>query len=271
MKLHLAGDDPVIFWLESAYAERETAKRAGFWWHGTSCRPGCAACAAALGKVWWTPRAETARSLVEFADSYAREVLLGPDAKPPPKAPKKSGGHTRLTDANLRLAVLEELVARNLVIRPTTARGKDGVYDERIRDKLVSAAFPADALSKIDSLSWTTDAEAIYQIFPQWDGEEDEFEIRSLAGIGVCDGLRVIAITMFAGTDLAPLRDLAKLESLSLERPYSSRAIEDLSPLLDLPSLRSAEIHGVRRRAENDAVIEALRARGVRVKIGHVK
>lgn len=45
MKLHLVGDEPVVFWLESAYGEREAAKRAGFWWHGGPCRPGCGACA----------------------------------------------------------------------------------------------------------------------------------------------------------------------------------------------------------------------------------
>lgn len=266
MKLHLAGENPIVFYLESSYAEREAAKQAGFWWHGGSCRPGCAGCAAMLGKVWWTPNAETARKLVDVADSYARDVLL-PDAPPPEKKSKKAAAYSKITDVNLQLALLEEFIARKLVARPSTAQGRESRYHERIRDKLLAVPLHPEALGAIDTLTWDVRAESIYQIFPQWDGEDDEFEIRSLAGIQLCPMLRKIEIQMFGGTDLGPLRTLEKLESIMLERPYSSEMIKDLSPLLELPSLREVRLPAARRSESNEEVAKALKAKGVRVSI----
>lgn len=264
MKLRLAGEAPVVFWLESTYAEREVAKQAGFSWHGGSCRPGCAACSALLGKVWWTPHADTARKLVDVADEYARDVLL-PDAPPPERKPKKA--NPKIPDVNLRLALMEALVAKKIVERPATARGREQVYNEKVRDKLLSVSFDADKLAAVDALGWSTDVKAIYQIFPQWDGEEDEFEIKSLSGLEACKNLREINITMFGGTDLEPLRGLEKLESITLERPYSDKAIKELAPLLELPSLRDVAISAARKSESNADAIKRLKDKHVRVSI----
>jgi SNF2 family DNA or RNA helicase len=63
---------------ESNYAEKDALKRAGWWWHGQPCRPGCKACAAGLSyKVWWTPKVENAALLSTYADETAKAAMAG--------------------------------------------------------------------------------------------------------------------------------------------------------------------------------------------------
>lgn len=67
-----------IYVLESSYAEKETAKAAGFWWHagpGKCRRAPCAECEMGLGAVWWTGTPAVALLLIEAADPEARAAL----------------------------------------------------------------------------------------------------------------------------------------------------------------------------------------------------
>lgn len=65
-------------WVSSFdYDNRGIPKAAGFWWHGGNCRSGCKACAAGLGKVWWTPYAEKAALLRQHCDQSALQALDG--------------------------------------------------------------------------------------------------------------------------------------------------------------------------------------------------
>jgi SWI/SNF-related matrix-associated actin-dependent regulator of chromatin subfamily A-like protein 1 len=73
MRLRLVASS--IFVADSSYEERTLPKAADFLWHGGNCRPGCAACAAGLGKVWWTRKPENAARLAEYADDAARSAL----------------------------------------------------------------------------------------------------------------------------------------------------------------------------------------------------
>jgi len=66
-----------VFVFRSSYEQRQAAKAAGFFWHGGDCRPGCAACAAHVGKVWWTRFVEKAARLAEYADASAQAALAG--------------------------------------------------------------------------------------------------------------------------------------------------------------------------------------------------
>ena len=66
-----------IYIASGGYEERDAPKRAGFLWHGGNCRPGCAACAARLGKQWWTKRPEIAARLRDYADDSALAALAG--------------------------------------------------------------------------------------------------------------------------------------------------------------------------------------------------
>jgi uncharacterized protein (TIGR02996 family) len=83
-----------LFWVESRFEEKNAVKSAGMIWHsGTGCRPSCGACAAGIGKVWWTRKEDAARQLLDYADAEAKRALTG-KAKAPaksraPKAPQR--------------------------------------------------------------------------------------------------------------------------------------------------------------------------------------
>ncbi len=71
-----------VFVADSTFAEKDTVKAAGFWWHGGGCRPGCQGCAAKLPlKVWWTPKQPSAARLLEYCDEAAKQALAGHVAK----------------------------------------------------------------------------------------------------------------------------------------------------------------------------------------------
>jgi uncharacterized protein (TIGR02996 family) len=86
----------VVFWAESRFEEKDEVKAAGFIWHGaTSCRPSCGACAAGLGKVWWTRHVDAARKLIADADDEVKDSLgtpIAPASAPPSKKKAKKAG-----------------------------------------------------------------------------------------------------------------------------------------------------------------------------------
>jgi uncharacterized protein (TIGR02996 family) len=83
-----ASGTAVVFWAESRFEEKDEVKGAGFIWHGAvDCRPNCGACAAGLGKVWWTRHVDAARKLLEHADDDVKESLGAAVAPPPPPPP----------------------------------------------------------------------------------------------------------------------------------------------------------------------------------------
>jgi SWI/SNF-related matrix-associated actin-dependent regulator 1 of chromatin subfamily A len=64
----------VFVWL-GGYETRATPKAAGLLWHGGPCRPSCKACAAGLGKAWWTLYPEKASKLEAYADDAAKTAF----------------------------------------------------------------------------------------------------------------------------------------------------------------------------------------------------
>ena len=65
-----------VFVAQSSYSEKDDVKRAGFWWHGMPCtKRGCVACAAGIGKSWWTADAAKAARLSRAADAAAKAAL----------------------------------------------------------------------------------------------------------------------------------------------------------------------------------------------------
>ena len=60
-----------------SFENKDIPKGAGFWWHGGGCRTGCKACAAKLGKVWWTSYPEKAARLEQHCDDAAKAALAG--------------------------------------------------------------------------------------------------------------------------------------------------------------------------------------------------
>jgi SWI/SNF-related matrix-associated actin-dependent regulator 1 of chromatin subfamily A len=73
-----------VWWAQASYEERAIPKAALMWWHGMggACYRNCGACAAGLGKCWWTPKAEIASRLAKYAqDSATRAELEGAHAQ----------------------------------------------------------------------------------------------------------------------------------------------------------------------------------------------
>lgn len=101
---------------------------------------------------------------------------------------------------------------------------------------------------KITAISWAPDSEPITDIWTYWDGEDETFTIRDLAGIEHCKDLKLLQI-----------------ESL-LE-------CNDLSPLLVLPALASVHLTNVIIPAteQNKYVVGVLQKRGVNITITTAK
>ena len=68
-----------VFIAECSFADKDTVKAAGFWWHGAPCtRTNCAACKTNIGfKKWWTADHAKASRLAAFANPSAKTALAG--------------------------------------------------------------------------------------------------------------------------------------------------------------------------------------------------
>ncbi len=79
MKITVAeGCGKPVFVAISTFEEKDLIKAAGFWWHpgnGACGRNPCAACDAEIGKTWWTPFAEKAVRVAQYADEAAKAAL----------------------------------------------------------------------------------------------------------------------------------------------------------------------------------------------------
>lgn len=94
-----------VWKIESSYAELDKVKAvkvngAGAWWHGLPCsRPRCGACAAHLGKTWWTSDPQVAAAFGAYAEDEATrrglEAIVG--------ARREAIDASRATDADLEI------------------------------------------------------------------------------------------------------------------------------------------------------------------------
>lgn len=65
-----------LFVWTGGFETKDLPKKAGFRWHGGyGCNSKCPACAAGLGKVWWTRFPEKAAMLAEYADEEATKAV----------------------------------------------------------------------------------------------------------------------------------------------------------------------------------------------------
>jgi hypothetical protein len=107
-------------------------------------------------------------------------------------------------------------------------------------------------LDKITKIQWSGSEDIIFDINSQWDGEDNTFEISSLAGIELCEKVEKIDLTL--GLDpmpweikklnlqktfvsLSPLAKLPKLKELTL-----AGFLQDIEVLLEIPSLKKLQI-----------------------------
>jgi hypothetical protein len=95
----------------------------------------------------------------------------------------------------------------------------------------------AAELPQLTTLRWWVPCDVMWACWPQWDGESDEFYFTSLNGIEQCSTLTSISVQhIIAPVDLSPLTRLPLLAEIEIGH---APKIEDWSPLLAIPALRS--------------------------------
>lgn len=184
-------------------------------------------------------------------------------------------------DPNLKLAILSSLIDKRLIDLGTPQQLAEHVLGrpvdlEKEGYKLIPAVrayldrYPLtpDLLNQIDELVLDGGNSVYRYVWFFWDGEDDIFDINSLAGIEHCPNIKGLDLTSMIGT--VDLRDL--LPPFKVETISAGVALSNIPALLDMPSLRSVRILDDQLYEEvttpghpNRQVMEVLKARGVSV------
>jgi hypothetical protein len=111
----------------------------------------------------------------------------------------------------------------------------------------------------LTELHWEGGSDIQFVAFGYWDGEDNTYDLTSLAGIEQCFGLRSISmLSLFCASDLEPLTRLPHLEKIDVDN--AGKGV-DWTPLLRIPSLR------VVKAPVSAAVAAELVSRGVEVQV----
>ena len=156
-----------------------------------------------------------------------------------------------MEDVNLRLAVLDALLESGAIPRGDVearigapAGDLDYVDDERdyryrpeVTEALLAVPVTAAQRATVTRLIWQAGCgDVMSMIWKYWDGESDEFCIRSFDGIAeALPNLRELAVDMHTVSDLTPLAGCTDLHTLDLDGGFS---VTDLGPLASLTALR---------------------------------
>jgi len=174
-------------------------------------------------------------------------------------------------DPNFKLVVLEALSSsRKIELGPREKLAQHLLgpdYSEMIDGYqmlkpvyvwLTRYPLSAEHLAAVEELVFDAGNNIYPYAFPYWDGETDEFDVRSLDGIEQLVNLRRIdVISLLFDTDLSRLAGLSRLEHIGLGHGLYRGG----ETLLGLPNLKSVSCG---EAAFTDAgVVPALRARGV--------
>lgn len=165
-----------------------------------------------------------------------------------------------LESGALDLAAPEDLAA--FVLKRAVDLEEDG-YDliSEAYDYLVRYPLTDADLAKVEAITFDGGNEIYPYCYYFWDGESEEFDISSTAGIGLCQNMRQLTcIAMIERLDAADLVGLGKLEALHLPS-----VCDNPGRLLELPALKKLTFPETAVR--DPALIAALKARGVAVRI----
>jgi hypothetical protein len=118
---------------------------------------------------------------------------------------------------------------------------QDYRYRHGVAVELLATPVTADQCSAVRDLVWEGgSSDIMFTIWTHWDGESDEFHIKSLEGIAAAlPALESLSIALCAVTDLTPLAGCTGLQHLHL---CGSGAVTDLGPLAGLGSLRTLDL-----------------------------
>jgi hypothetical protein len=127
---------------------------------------------------------------VDDLDALARAgvVIDGVgDRRPPDLRP--------FVDRNLKLAVLDELVRLGAIALPDLIPIDEYELDEDNLDRLLAISLTSTDLARIEELSWEGGGRPIqHLVWPQFDGESDEFALRDLTGIEALPNLKRVEV-----------------------------------------------------------------------------
>lgn len=218
------------------------------------------------------------RMLVEFRWGKLYQVAFrSPQAVYPAKQPMVYPAPTRapgapFADPNFKLVVLSAMLeSDNLDLssykefadfamrRPVDLEEEGYHLMQEAYDYLVRYPLTDADIESVETLTFDG-GNAIYPYcFRFWDGETNEFDVKSLEGIARCTNLRrIICISMIETLDIAQLTGLAKLEDIDLTTCINTQR------LLDLPALKKLAF---RDGVLTAPLIAALRAKGVQMRI----
>jgi hypothetical protein len=189
-------------------------------------------------------------------------------------------------DLNLKLAIIYQLRKQKLLPKfnkkefwkETFAAEYDAYADynyervSEVADYYNNYTIPSALFLKVSQLTWI-EFDITYDIYDQWDGEDNQFEIASLKGIELCQEIRKINISVgmdpykWEGLEktyvsLHPLTKLPHLTELKI-----SGYMQDVSAVLSIPALKQLSLNGnVPTAVDTASLKEALIAKGVKVK-----
>jgi hypothetical protein len=161
------------------------------------------------------------------------------------KTARKSRGldiSKKLKDENLRLAVIDALVdagALDLDFDDFEAKDEDAL-DPKVRRKILSTPLDAALLASLEKLAWEGGHDVQFAIWPQWDGEDDTFDVRAFDGLDLLTGCHTLTF-------------------------IACESVDDLRPLLGMRALKKLRLPKRKRSDAAKNVLAALTKRGVKV------
>jgi hypothetical protein len=180
-------------------------------------------------------------------------------------------------DPNFKLVVLESLLHAGALDLGSADEffafiyGKEvnpenygGQINPKCLEYLYRYPLTPELLSRVEEIVFDGGSEIYFLIDPYWNGEGEEFDVKSLAGIANCPNIRSIEInSMLEDTDLSAFVKLQALELLSLTpSPYLN-----FQSLLSLKNLKKIEMFSSSAGGLEEKAIEALKQKGVEIKI----
>lgn len=132
-----------------------------------------------------------AGTLVDLADAPARPKL-GPFADP-----------------MLKLAILEHLADQKAIELPDLIVIDEFELDPENLARLLDLDLPADRLRQVERLAWSAGGHRIqHRVWPQFDGESDEFTVRSLVGLEALPALKQLYLSPLAAVPASEIEAL---------------------------------------------------------------
>lgn len=111
---------------------------------------------------------------------------------------------TQLFDFNFKLVVIEELLDKHPSFEDKIKQQRknyDAYYENELSDQVYfkqacqlfeSIAFTKDDLLKVENLTFDGGLEIYALLLPEWDGEDDTFDIHSIKGIEHLPNLKTV-------------------------------------------------------------------------------